>query len=957
MPKNLTAFFSPKSIAIVGASRSPKKVGAVILKNLIESGYKGVLYPINQEAKTLSKIKCYKKLSDLPEIPELVIISIPSIYVSQVLKEAGEKGSKNVVIISAGFKETGAEGKSLEDAVVSISKEYGINILGPNCLGFVNNDDKVNATFGKVASLDGNLNFITQSGAIATSLFDWCGSVGVGFSNFVTLGNKADINENDVMEYLFEKYHGSLTSLSESDENLVTRPLGLYLESVVEGPRFLEVCKKITKREPVFIIKPGKSKAAASAMQSHTGAIAGADDVLDSALKEAGVIRCHTLEDFFDLSKAFSWSNLPAGPRVAIISNAGGPAVISADSAVENGLEIADLGEDTRKKLLEVLPRSASIMNPVDVLGDALAQRFADASEIVLKNENCDALVVLLTPQIMTQIKKTAEMIGEISKKYHKPVLCSFIGGSLVGEGEKILNNMHIPSFRFPERAIYALGKMWEFKKRQDENAATQMDIYQVLNFDIMPEKVNKLVKEAIDKKQPALNNIESDIVISAIGINTPPTLGVDLLEDAKKFATVQGYPLVLKLSSPGLLHKKNVGGVVLDIKNEDELEDAWEILERKKQSLPSEILATTNFQIQREVPSGTEVIVGVKSDPTFGHFMLFGAGGSLAELISDKNIALLPMDLNKARKLVEGSKIFRSLKGKDGKTDYALEKLYELMVKVSKIVEGEPGIQEIEINPVIININDVWAVDTKVILTESKQISQGPLFKNAKVLKAENLTPKMHYFEFEADEKMDVIPGQYISVKVSDSRVNCYSVAGFTSPNRFNLLVDSTPGGPGSKFFESLKVGDKMAFLGPFGNFTLKQNEDVENMLFFATGCGVAPLKFMLESVLKEDNKSRKVKLYLGVNNYCDVFFKDYFDDLQKKYENFSYEIAVNNPDPKWNGPVGFITELVKKDISNASKCSAYLCGNKFMIEDVSKVLIEKGCSEERIYTEKYGK
>lgn len=956
MPKNLTAFFSPKSISVVGASRSPKKVGAVILKNLIESGYKGVLYPINQEAKTISKIKCYKRILDLPETPDLVIISIPSPFVSQILKEVGEKGSKNVVIISAGFKETGAEGEALEKEIISISKDFGINILGPNCLGFVNNENNVNATFGKANSLNGNLNFITQSGAIATSLFDWCSSVGIGFSNFVTLGNKADINENDVMEYLFEKYHGSLTSLSDENDSS-THPLGLYLESIVNGRGFLEICKKFTKHEPVFIIKPGKSQAAASAMQSHTGAIAGADDVFDSALKEAGVIRCNSLEDFFDLSKAFSWANLPSGSRVAIISNAGGPAVISADSVVENGLEMVDLGEETRKKLLEVLPRSASIMNPVDVLGDALAQRYADASKIVLKNENCDALVVLLTPQIMTQIKKTAEMIGDVSKKYQKPVLCSFIGGSLVGDGEKILNNMHIPSFRFPERAIYALGKMREFKKRQEESTSTQMDIYQVLNFDVMPEKVNKLVKEAIDKKQPALNNIESDIVISAIGINTPPTLGVDSLEEAQKFAIVQGYPLVLKLSSPGLLHKKNVGGVVLDIKNEEELEDAWEILERKKQSLDLEILKTTNFQIQKEVPSGTEVIVGIKNDSTFGHTMLFGAGGSLAELISDKNLALLPIDLNKAKKLVEGSKIFKSLKGKNNENSYALEKLYELMVKLSKIVEAEPGIEEIEINPVIININDVWAVDTKVILRQNKQMPQGPNFKFAKVLKAENLTPKLHYFQFESEFPFEVIPGQYLSVKVSDTRVNCYSVAGFEAPNKFNLLVDSTPGGPGSKFFESLKVGDKMTFLGPFGNFTLNIDEDVENMLFFATGCGTAPLKYMIESALKEGKKDRKIKLYLGVNNFCDVFFKDYFNDLSKQHGNFSYEIAVNNPDPKWDGPIGFVTDVVKNDFPDASKCSAYLCGNKFMIEDVSKVLIERGCPEERIYFEKYGK
>lgn len=956
MPKNLTVFFSPKSIAIVGASRSPKKVGSVILKNLIKSGYKGKIYPINPEAKLIQKIKCFKNVVDIPDTPDLVIVCIPAPFVLEVLKKSGEKSIKNAVVITAGFKETGSEGEKLEKEIIEVSTKYEINLMGPNCLGFVNNEDSVNATFGKVDSLDGNLNFITQSGAIATSIFDWCGSINLGFSHFATLGNKAVLNENDILNHLFEKYHGAITSLSEEDSSK-SHPIGLYLESISDGPGFLEVSKKITKHDPVFIIKPGKSPAAATAMQSHTGAIAGADDVLNSALKEAGIVRCNTLEDFFDLSKGFSWGILPQGPRVAVVSNAGGPAVISADSIIENGLEMAEIDNETRKKLLEVLPRSASIMNPVDVLGDALADRFVSASEIVLKNENCDALIVLLTPQIMTQIKKTAEMIGELSKKYNKPVFCSFIGGTLVAEGEKILNKMQLPSFRFPERAIYALGKMWEFKKRQKESSYTQMDIYQVLNFDIMPEKVNKIVKEAMDKKHEALDNLEADIVISAIGINTPPTLGVETLEDAKKFAVVQGYPLVLKLSSPGLLHKKNVGGVVLDIKSEVELEDAWEILERKKQSLTSDISATTNFQIQREVPSGTEVIVGVKSDPTFGHFMLFGAGGSLAELISDKNIALLPMDLNKAKKLVEGSKIFKSLRGRDGEMNYALEKLYELMVKVSKVVEGEPGIQAIEINPVIININDVWAVDTKVILRQNKQMPQGPNFKFAKVLKTENLTPKMHYFEFESDEELKVIPGQYLSVKVSDMRVNCYSVAGFKNPNRFNLLVDSTPGGPGSKFFESLKVGDRMTFLGPFGNFTLKQNEEVENMLFFGTGCGTAPLKYMIESALKEDKKDRKIKLYLGVNNFCDVFFKDYFEDLQKQHENFSYEIAVNNPDSKWNGPTGYITELFKKDFPDASKCSAYLCGNKYMVEGVSKALLERGCQEERIYTEKYGK
>lgn len=956
MPKNLTAFFSPKSVSIIGASRTPGKVGYVILKNLIDSGFKGEIYPINPSAKTILKKKCYKSISEVPETPDLVVISIPANPAVEVLNEIGEKGVKNIVIISAGFKETGAEGQKLEKQLEEISKKYEINLLGPNCLGFVNNEKLVNATFGKVSSPDGNISFISQSGAIATSIFDWCGSIGLGFSHFVTLGNKTVIDESDVLEYLFQKNHGEVTSLFDEGPRKVNS-IGLYLESILDGPRFLEISGKITQYDPVFIIKPGKTPAAATAMQSHTGAIAGADDVLDAAFEEAGIVRCQTLEDFFDLSKAFSWGTIPKGPKVAIISNAGGPAVISSDSIIENGLEIAEFDDETKKKLVDTLPRSASIMNPIDVLGDALADRFASATEIVLQTDECDALVVLLTPQIMTQIEKTAKMVGEISKKYNKPVFCSFIGGSLVSEGEKILNKMHIPSFRFPERAIYAIGAMWKFKKQQEKNLGTQVDIYQVLNFDALPEKISEVIKGALDKKQTALDNIEADLVVSGAGVSTPPTLGATNFEQAVEFAEVQGYPVVLKISSPGLLHKKSVGGVFLNIKDRDDLEDAWDILERKKANLEPEIREKAFFQIQKEVPSGVEVIVGIKTDKTFGPVMLFGAGGSLAELISDKNLCLLPLDTNRAKELVQDSKIYKSLKGKDKESPYALDKLYDLMVRLSNIVNSQPEIQEIEINPVIVGLNDVWAVDTKVVLKEGRQIPAGPNFKTARVLKTEKLTKKMYYFEIESEEPFDVIPGQYISIKVSDTRINCYSVAGHLPPNKFNLLVDISPGGPGSRFFESLKVGDKVRFLGPFGHFVLNLEEDVESMLFVGTGCGTAPLKLMIEKALAEEKSYREVKLYLGINTFDEIFMKDYFDGLSEKYKNFKYEISIKDPDERWKGPTGFVTDLIKKDYPDASKSSAYLCGNKFMVEAVSKVLMDNGCPREKIYTEKYGK
>lgn len=497
---------------------------------------------------------------------------------------------------------------------------------------------------------------------------------------------------------------------------------------------------------------------------------------------------------------------------------------------------------------------------------------------------------------------------------------------------------------------------MWRFRKQQRKNAHEQMDIYQVLNFDLLPEKINETIKNAIQNKHTTLDNLESNDVVSGAGIPTPPTLGVKSLEEARDFIKTYDYPVVLKLSSPGILHKKDIGGVILDIRNEKQLEDAWDTLERKKESFDPSLKDSIHFQIQKEIPNGIEVIVGIKHDNTFGHVLLFGAGGSLAELISDKNLSLLPIDSNRAKELVGQSKIFEILKGSDKEPPYALEKLYELIIRLSKIIEVDQEIEEIEINPVVVTLNDVWAVDSKVILKENKQMSSGPKFKIANTISVQPLTGKVRYFEFESEEPLNVSPGQYISVKVSETRINCYSVTGHPSPNRFDLLVDSTPGGPGSKFFESLKVGGKLTFLGPFGTFILKPDDSVKSLLFFATGCGVAPLKYMIETALTDKNYNQEVRLYWGFENFEDIFLKDYFEKLSMDHKNFRFEIAVNNPNPEWKGATGFITELVRKDYPDASKCAAYLCGNKFMVADVTKLLTDNGCPPEKVCTEKYG-
>ena len=422
MNTEINKLLAPRSIAVVGASSNSHKLGAILLKNIIEGGYKGVVYPVNGHETTIAGLPVYSHYAQIPQIPDLAIIAIPAQFVLDVVREIGQKGTKAVVIISAGFKETGREGALLEAELVAVAKEFGLSILGPNCLGHVYTPKKLNATFGQGISRAGRMHFISQSGAIATSIFDWAEHHELGFLDFITLGNKAVLTENDFLEYWLENPAEKVRDAQRLDSSSY-HPIGMYLESLTDGSRFIELATQVAKNNPLFILKPGKSSAAQKAMQSHTGAIAGDDVVLSQAFTQAGVIRCHTIEDMFDLAKAFSWSDAPEGKRIAILSNAGGPAVVSSDAVIEAGLEMAPLSKETKELLTRHLPRAASIVNPVDVLGDALSDRYEKALRLLLEEDKVDAIMVILTPQVMTEIEKTALVIGRLSQKYRKPIL------------------------------------------------------------------------------------------------------------------------------------------------------------------------------------------------------------------------------------------------------------------------------------------------------------------------------------------------------------------------------------------------------------------------------------------------------------------------------------------------------------------------------------------------------
>lgn len=720
---SLDKLFRPASVAVVGASRDVKKLGNIVVKNLVAGGFKGKIFPINPEAETLYGWQVFADYSVLPETPDLAIIAVPAVVAMDILPKINEKGTKHIVILSAGFKEEhGEEGANRELHLKQMAADLGLVVLGPNCLGLVNLEHAMNATFGNVVDNQGNLRFLSQSGAIATSLFDYASYCGLGFSQFVTLGNKTLLSENEILDYWTE---------ATADENEVARwlevgmspyqPVGMYLESIEHGQDFMKIAKRLVMKNPLFVLKPGKSEGAAKAMKSHTGAMAGEDAVLDAALQQVGIIRCDGIEDVFDFVRLFSWETAPAGPRLAVVSNAGGPAVMTADAIAESGLELAPLTDETRRILEKSLPRAASLLNPVDVLGDALADRYAAAIEAVFKDENVDALVIILTPQVMTQIEETAEVIGHLAKQFaHKPVVCAFMGGTLISHGEQVLNGYRIPSFRYPERAVRALGKMWWWKKtvsrfNSKTGKAEQDDLSGT-------RTISKLIQAVRADKRETLTAIEANSLLGVSGIPVPSAEVVNWFEDAKKFVRKhRGWPVVLKLSSAEAWHKTELGGVITDLKSFADLGEAMTVMKHIVSLSEKNGDTSAEVMIQKQVKKGLELIVGIKRDPSFGPVLLFGAGGTMANLIHDRNLRVLPISRKEIDAMMDESKMHSLLKGFRGQKGFAIEKLGDLIEKLARLVLETPDIEEVEINPVIVTRTKAWAVDGKIRLREGK--------------------------------------------------------------------------------------------------------------------------------------------------------------------------------------------------------------------------------------------
>jgi acetyltransferase len=700
---SLEKFFCPDSVAIIGAAREEGKVGRTILDNIINFGYKGKVFPINPKADDINGIKCYKSILDVPQDVDLAVIVIPSKFISSVLEECGQKNVKAAIVISAGFKETGPEGAKLEEELVRVARKHGIRILGPNCLGMANYACKLNATFALENPSDGDIAFMSQSGALITAIMDWATTQEIPMSKYVSLGNKSDIAEKDLFEFW------------ANDPSC--KVISAYIEGVTDGRQFIDMASKVTRKKPIVVIKSGNTSEGAKAVSSHTGTLAGSSKAYECALKQAGIIRARTIRNLFDYATAFSYQPLPDGKNVAIITNAGGPGIMATDACEENQISLAKLDEKTVLKLKEFLPAAANFHNPIDVIGDALADRYKKTLEVIIEDKNVNAIIVLLTPQAMTQIIETAQAIVEVinNSKRKIPVIACFMGGKGVKPGIDYLIHHKVPCYDIPEGAVATLKVMiaqseWLAKKEE-----------KIKIFDVNKKVVKNIFDLARKEKRFELGESESRNILEAYNIRIPSAFTAKTIKEAKEFTKKIGYPVVLKIDSPDILHKTDFGGIKVGIKSDKELEDGFnEIINNVKSKKPDANIR--GISIQEMITDKQETIIGINKDPQFGPMIMFGLGGIYVEILKDVSFRIAPITESDAREMIEEIKTIKLLKGARGAKPSDINSIVETLLKVSQLVTDFPEIVEMDINPLFVKAEGLGSIagDVRIRISEN---------------------------------------------------------------------------------------------------------------------------------------------------------------------------------------------------------------------------------------------
>ncbi|MCM8804402.1 MAG: acetate--CoA ligase family protein [Candidatus Omnitrophica bacterium] len=692
----LNYFFNPESVCLIGASTNPEKLGFKILKNIIDGGYKGKIFPVNPKAEQILNLKCYKNVSEIPYFIELAIVAIPSDFVCEVVEELGKKCVKGVIIISAGFKETGEEGKKKEEKLKEIIKKYNMRVIGPNCLGVIDTKNKLNASFAFEMPQSGKISFITQSGALGTAILDWSMKENVGFSKFVSFGNKVDVSEIDLIEELE----------NDPDTNVIL----LYLESITDGRKFIDLTKRVIQKKPIILIKSGKTESGSKSAISHTGSLSGSDIAFNAAIKKSGIIRANTVEELFDYALIFSYQPVLKGNRICVITNAGGPSVMTVDMIEEKGLNLAKFSLQTIENLKSFLPPASNINNPIDVLGDAKADRYEKVIEEVIFDDNVDGIIVILTPQITTQIRETAEIIARISKKCEKSVVACFMGGKRVEEGINILKQNKIPNYFSPERCVISLKAMDDYRKFKEKVIKGKY-----IEFKVEKEKVREKIENFKNQKISIIGDIEGREILSFYGINTITSFLAKNQEECEKFLEENKGVFVMKVVSPDIIHKTEAGGIKLGIRTAKQAKQAFEeIINSSIKYKPDARII--GVQIQEMVEKGVEVIIGVNKDIQFGHLIMFGLGGIYVELLKDVSFRIAPLTDIDVDEMINEIKTLRILKGFRNMPACDIDAIKETILRVSQLVCDFPEIKEMDINPIIVKEKDSIVVDVRFV-------------------------------------------------------------------------------------------------------------------------------------------------------------------------------------------------------------------------------------------------
>ncbi len=700
-PASLDAIFRPRSVAVVGASRQPDSLGRVVLHNLLAGDFSGIIFPVNPHASSIHGLKCYPSVVDIPDAVDLAILVVPAAQVLDVARDCAEKSVGGLVVITAGFAEIGGDGRERERVLVELVRERGMRLVGPNCMGVLNTDPsfQLNGTFAPVAPGRGPIALISQSGAMGVAILNQAESLQVGLSKFISIGNKPDVNANDVLEYL--------------RDDPLTRVILLYLESFGDPRAFVRIAREITPHKPIVIVKAGRTHAGAAAASSHTGALVGSDLAVDALLSQCGVLRVDSVEALFDVGSSLASQPLPRGRRVVVVTNAGGPAILATDALAGSGLEVPTLTEEVRELLRPDAPPEASLKNPVDLTGSATPDHFRRTLRTLLARDDIDAALTIFVEPVIREPQAVAEAIAEVAVEFDKPLLACFVAREVVLEALRDREDALRPVFLFPESAVRGLVALTRYREIREAPQGT------VRQFDVDRPRAAAVLERAMAAGYPYLSEPEGYEVLQAYGIGTASYRLVRSADEAVEFASQIEGAVVMKLIARAVAHKSDIGGVMVDVQGEDAIRDGFHILVRNAKTHGGPDLELGGILVQEMVRGGRELILGMKQDPVFGPILAFGLGGIYVEVLQDVALRLSPVTDVEASEMVRSIRAYPLLEGFRGEAPASIEAIVEALMRISQLVQDFECIREIDINPFLAveQAKSCVAVDARIVL------------------------------------------------------------------------------------------------------------------------------------------------------------------------------------------------------------------------------------------------